>query len=153
MLLAVAALLAFAVPALAGEITREEYVAAVEPICKTNTEANEKILAGVRAKVKAGRLKAASRQFAAAARALKRTRLELLRVEKPPADAARLTRWLKSVKREVELFEAVARKLAHGEATAAQKMVVRLISNANHTNSIVLDFEFHYCRFRPSKFV
>lgn len=149
---AVAVLLG-AIPAAAAEATRETYKAAAEPICKANTKANEKILKGVRAKVKAGKLDAAARQFAAAARALKRTRTQLLRVPKPEADAARLTRWLGYVKKEIDLFQAVSRKLAKGEATAAQKMVVRLISNARQANNLVLDFEFRYCRFQPSKFI
>jgi hypothetical protein len=147
------ALLVGAFPGVAAETTRESYVEAVEPICKANTEANEKILEGVRAKVKAGKLDAASRQFFAAARALKRTRTQLLQVPKPAADSIRLTKWLTYVKREVELFEAVARKLAKDERTAAQKMVVRLISNARQANNLVLDFEFRYCRFQPSKFI
>ncbi|HET8815170.1 MAG TPA: hypothetical protein VFM51_09480 [Solirubrobacterales bacterium] len=142
-----------AVPALAAEVTRETYKEAVEPICKANTEANEKILAGVRQKVKEGKLDAAARQFFAAARALKRTRTQLLQVPKPEADVARLTKWLRYVKREVELFEAAARKLSNDEKNAAQRMVVRLISNARQTNNLVLEFEFRYCRFQPSKFV
>lgn len=141
------------VPSLAAEATPESYKEAVEPICKANTEANEKILKGVRAKVKAGKLDAAARQFAGAARALKRTRAQLLQVQQPPADAARLTKWLGYVKTEVQLFEAVSRKLANDEATAAQKMVVRLISNARQANNQVLDFEFRYCKFQPSKFI
>lgn len=150
---AAAVVLLGAVPTMAAEATRESYVQAVEPICKANTEANEKILKGVRAKVKAGKLDAASKQFAAAARALKRTRAQLLQVQQPPADAARLTRWLGYVKTETELFEAVARKLATGQEAAAQRMVVRLISNARQANNQVLAFEFRYCRFQPSKFI
>ena len=143
-----------AIPAFAAEeVTRESYKEAVEPICKENTEANEKILKGVRAKVKAGKLDAAARQFKAAARALKQTRAQLLQVPKPAADATRLTKWLGYVKTEVELFEAVGKKLANEETTSAQKMVVRLISNANKANSQVLDFQFRYCKFQPSKFI
>lgn len=142
-----------AAPALALDPPRQEYVEQVEPICKANTEANEKILKGVRRKVKEGKLDSAARQFFAAARALKRTRAQLLQVPKPEADAARLTKWLRYVKREAELFEAVGRKLAHDEKNAAQRMVVRLISNARQANNLVLDFEFRYCRFQPSKFV
>ena len=61
-LVAVAALVA-AVPSNAAEATPETYKEAVEPICKVNTEANEKILKGVRSKVKSGKLDAAARQF------------------------------------------------------------------------------------------
>lgn len=151
-LVAAAALLG-AVPSMAAEQTPEGYKEAVEPICKANTEANEKILKGVRAKVKAGKLDAAAKQFRGAARALKRTRTQLLAVPKPPEDATRLTKWLGYVKTEIDLFEAVARKLSHDEATAAQRMVVRLINNAKQANNQVLDYEFRYCRFKPSRFI
>ena len=138
-------------PAFAAE-TPETYKAAAEPICKKNKTAEEK-LKGAEAKVKAGKLDAASKLFSAAAKALKRTRAQLLLIPKPPADAARLTKWLGYVKTEVQLFEAVARKLAKGEANAANRMVVRLINNAKLANNQVLDYEFRYCRFEPEKFV
>lgn len=152
LLVAVAALLA-AVPSNAAEATRESYKEAVEPICKANTEANEKILKGVRSKVKSGNYPAAAKQFDGAAKALKRTRSQLLQVPKPVDDTAQLTKWLSYVKTEVSLFEAIAAKLRKDEATSAQKMVVRLVSNAKQANNQVLDFEFRYCRFQPSKFI
>lgn len=152
LLVAVAALLA-AVPSNAADATRESYTEAVEPICKANTEANEKILKGVREKVKSGKLDAAANQFSGAARALKKTRSQLLAVPKPPEDTAKLTKWLGYVKTEIQLFESIAKKLHAEEVTAAQKMVVRLVSNARQANNQVLDYEFRYCRFQPSKFI
>jgi hypothetical protein len=151
-LVVMASLLA-AVPTSAAEATRESYTEAVEPICKANTEANEKILKGVRGKVKSGQLDAASKQFSTAAKALKKARTQLLAVPKPSEDAARLTKWLSYVKTEVTLFESVATKLKKDEVTAAQKMVVRLVSNARQANNQVLDYEFRYCRLQPSKFI
>jgi hypothetical protein len=151
-LIAVVALLG-AVTASATETERVEYKDAVEPICKANTEANEKILKGVRQKVKTGKYDAAAKQFSAAAKALKKTRGQLLAVPKPPEDAARLTKWLGYAKTEAELFESIAKKLHNDEATAAQKMVVRLVSTAKQANNQVLEFEFRYCRFQPSKFI
>lgn len=147
-----AAMLLLAVPAFA-EQTPETYREAVEPICKANTEANEKILKGVKQLVKEGKLDAAATKVFAAAKALKRTRTRLAAVERPAADATRLTKWLDYVKIEVQLFETLGRKLAHGERTAAQKMVVRLYTNARKTNNLVLDYEFRYCKFEPSKFI
>jgi hypothetical protein len=141
-----------AVPALAADAEQQRYVDAVEPICKQSKPQEEK-LKGAKALVKNGKLDAASKLFSNAAKALKQTRAKLLNVPKPEADAARLTKWLGHVKTEVTLFEAVARKLAKGEATAAQRMVVRLISSANQANNQVLDYEFDYCRFETSKFV
>lgn len=151
--LLVALLLLGVTASVAWAIDRAEYVDAVEPICKKDTEANDKILTGVRKLVKEDKLDLAAKKFAGAARALKRARLELAKVEKPPADAATLTRWLNGAKTEAELFESVSRKLAHGEKTAAQKMVVRLVSNAKKTNNLVLQFNFHYCVFQVAKYI
>jgi hypothetical protein len=138
---------------MAAEATPETYKKEVEPICKVNTEANEKILKGVRQKVKAGKLDAAAKQFRAAGGALKKARTELLKVPKPPADATRLTKWLGYVKTEVQLFESIANKLANDDETSAQKMVVRLISTSKQANNQVLDYEFRYCRQQQSKFL
>lgn len=151
-LAAIVALLA-AVPSSAAEQTPESYKEAVEPICKANTEANEKILKGVRQKVKDGQYKAAAAQFSGAAKALKKARTQLLAVPKPAEDAAQLTKWLGYAKTEAQLFESIAAKLKKSEATAAQKMVVRLVSTARQANNQVLDYEFRYCRFQPSKFI
>jgi hypothetical protein len=152
LLLTAIAALAIAAAAEASEVTRDSYSAQVEPICRANTEANQKILKGVRAKVKAGRLKAAAKQFEAAAKALARTQVQLAAVPQPPDDAAKLAKWLAYVKTEAELFQATADKLAANQKTAAQAMVVRLTHNANLANNQVLVFEFRECRFEPSKF-
>jgi hypothetical protein len=141
-----------AVPALALDAEQERYVEAAEPICKKNKPQEEK-LKGAKALVENGKLDAASKLFSNAARALKRTRTQLLQIPKPLADAARLTKWLGYMKTEVQLFEVVARKLANGESTRAQKMVIRLISTARQANNQVSDFEFRYCRVDPAKFV
>jgi hypothetical protein len=152
-LVAVLALLSTVPAVAADEGERQIYREAVEPICKANTEANEKILKGVRQKVKEGKLDPASKQVLAAARALKQARAQLLQVPKPPEDAAKLTKWLGYVKTEVQLFEALGRKLANDEKNAAQRMVVRLYGTAKQANNLVLEFEFRYCRFQPSKFI
>lgn len=152
-LLAALAMLLAAGAASAAGTASTEYKEQVEPICKRDTEANEKILDGVRANVKAGKLKQASRQLGAAAKALKQAYGQLSKVPKPPEDATRLTKWLQGVKTEAELFEATSRKLAKGEKNAAQKMIVRLQSNATKTNNQVLNYEFRYCRLQPNKFI
>ncbi len=152
MSVAVLALTMLAAPVAQAEVTRESYKEAVEPICKANTEANERILKGVRGKVKAGKLKAAGSQFARASTALKKTKGELEAVPQPPADQAKLTKWLGYVGTEATLFQKTATKLKAGDKNGAQAMVIRLTRNANQANSQVLAFEFRYCRFEPSKF-
>jgi hypothetical protein len=70
--LSLTAMLLFAVAApLALAITRPEYKAQVEPICKKNSEANEKILKTVRKEVKENKLKSAGAKFLKASTALK----------------------------------------------------------------------------------
>lgn len=146
------ALLAAASLAQATEVTRASYTEAVEPICKVNTEANEKILGGAKAEVKANKLKPAAAKFTKAAAALKQTYAQLAAVPKPPADTAKLTKWLADVKTEASLFEATAAKLKAGNKLGAEANVVRLTHTANLANDQALGFEFQYCRFEPSRF-
>jgi hypothetical protein len=136
----------------AGEVTRAGYREAVEPICRSNTEANERILAGVKQEVRAGRLAPAATRFARAAYALKKTIGELKGVAPPPADRARLSRWLGKVSVEASLFERIAGELRARQKARAEKLVVRLNSNAGQANNMVIAFEFEYCRLEPARF-
>jgi hypothetical protein len=151
--LCAAVLLAFLVsPTLAAEQTREGYREAVEPICKVNTEANERILAGVKGEVRGGRLKPAASRFARAAKALKGTVGELRAVPPPPADRSRLSRWLGQVSTEASLFERIAASLRAGQKARAERFVTKLTTNANQANNMVIAFEFEYCRLEPARF-
>jgi hypothetical protein len=138
--------------ALAAEQTRETYTEAVEPICKVNAEASDRILDGVKSEVRQGKLKPAAAKFTKAAAALKKALNQLKAVPKPVADQARLDKWLGYIKNEVELFERTAKKLKAGDKSGAQSMSVKLTSTANKANNQVLAFEFNYCRVEPSKF-
>jgi hypothetical protein len=151
--LSLTAMLLFAVAApLALAITRDEYKAQVEPICKKNSEANEKILKTVRKEVKENKLKTAGAKFIKASTALKKTYNELKAVEQPTEDAAKLTKWLGYVKTEAELFNSAGKALKAGNKSKAQKFVNQLESNANKANAQVLAFSFRYCKFEPSKY-
>ena len=146
------AVFAFASLASAAEISRSEYKAQVEPICRTNSKANETILKPVRKLVKQGKLKQAAARFTQASSALKKTLTQLKAVPQPTADEAKLSKWLGYVKTEAELFSQAAKKLKAGKKSAAQKVVNKLTSTANLANATVLSFEFHYCRLEPSKY-
>jgi hypothetical protein len=139
-------------PAAAGEVTRDSYREAVEPICKADTQANERILAGVKSEVRAGRLKPAAAQFARASRALKAAITQLQNVPAPPADATRLSKWLGKVSNEAGYFEAVAKKLRAGDKAGAERLVNKLTTEADAANNVVIPFEFTYCRLEPSRF-
>jgi hypothetical protein len=138
--------------AAADEAERATYTAEVEPICKTNTQANEKILKGVRQMVKAGKLTQAGAKFSKAATALKKAYAELKAVPQPAADTARLTKWLSYVKEEATLFEKGAKALKAGNKGKTQTIVIQLTHTANLANNQVLSFGFRYCKLEPSKF-
>lgn len=147
-----AALLGVSAIAAGAEVSRETYREAVEPICKTNTQANERIFKGVRADVRHDRLKPAALAFEKAAKALKRTLAQLRAVPRPSADKAKLAKWLGFVKDEVDGFQAVAAQLRAGEKADAAREVLELTHNAYLANNVVIGFEFEYCRFQPSRF-
>lgn len=146
------ALLAAAFPAAAAEATRDSYREAVDPICKTNSEANERILKGVRKQVKAGELKPAAAKFAKAAKALRGTITELKAVPQPPADQTRLSKWLRFLTTEATYLDKVAQQLRSGDKLGAQETVIRLTHNANQANNVVVPFELRYCSFEPSRY-
>jgi len=153
LLITTLAALALAAPlAFAAEISRTEYKAQVEPICKANAQANERILKGVRKMVKQNKLKPAGAKFLKAGAALKKTYNQLKAVPQPTADEAKLAKWLKYVKKEADLFVKAGRALKAGNRSKAQRFVNQLNSNANKANATVLAFNFRYCRFNPAKF-
>jgi len=138
--------------AFAAEVTRSEYKAAVEPICKASATANKRILAGVREEVKDGKLKSAAAKFAKAAQALQKTHRELNAVPKPAEDGARLTRWLAYVNEEVELLRSASKALKAGEPNKARTFVVRLTHNANLANSQIVIYDLNNCLFKPTQY-
>jgi hypothetical protein len=147
------ALLVLAVPlAAAAELSRDEYVARVEPICKANVEANRKIFKGAKEQVKAGELKKGSTHFFRAATALEKTIGQLQGVPKPPADVAKLDRWIDYLKTEAALFRKIGRALAAGDKYGAENLSVKLNRNTNLANNTILAFGFDYCRIDSSRF-
>jgi len=153
--IAVAGLMALAlgVPmAAAAELSRDEYVARVEPICKANTEANKRIFRGAESEVKAGEFAKASTHFKRAVIAFERTIKLLKGVPQPAEDEARLSKWIGYLEAESSLLGKIGKALAGGDKYKAQNYSVRLNRNSNLANNTVLGFGFDYCRIDPSRF-
>jgi hypothetical protein len=148
------ALAALAMVPLAGatELTREEYVSRVEPICKRNTEANKRIFAGAKEQVKSGQLKAASTHFRRAVGAFEKTIGQLQAVPQPPADEVKLGKWIGYLEVESSYLSRIGKALAQGEKGKAQTLSVRLNRNSNLANNSVLAFGFDYCKIDPARF-
>jgi hypothetical protein len=141
------------VPAVhAAELTRDEYVARVEPICKRNTEANRRIFAGAKEEVKTGKLKLASTHFARAEAALDKTIAQLKAVPEPAEDEAKLAKWIGYLEIESAYIGKIGKALAAGQKGKAQTLSVELNRNSNLANNSVLVFSFNYCKLDPSRF-
>jgi hypothetical protein len=148
--------LAVAVPATAAieaEPTREEYVARVEPICKANSEANSRILKGVKQQVKGGELAPAGKRFVRASAALANTVRQIAAVPQPPADAAKLTKWIGYLQKEKGYLQKIGGYLKAKNKYQAQKQAVELNRNNNKANNTVISFGFKECRIDSSKFL
>jgi hypothetical protein len=138
--------------ALAAELSRSEYVASAEPICKANTEANQRIFKGAKDQVKEGKLKAASSHFFKAKQALSKTVKQLGALPEPTADEAKLDKWISYLGTERDLLGKIGTALQHEDKAAAQQLSVRLNRNSNLANNTVLAFGFDYCRIDPGRF-
>jgi hypothetical protein len=132
--------------------TRETYVAQVEPICKTNTKSNERILQGVEKKVKQGKLQVAAGQFTQASIAFGKAVKQLKAVPQPVADEAKLTKWLSYLDAETKYLSDIGKALKAGNKGKAQTLSVKLTHNGSLANNTVLSFEFNYCEIESSRF-
>lgn len=151
--LTVIAVAALPVPlATATELTRTEYVARVEPICKRNVEANRRIFKGAKAEVEAGKLKQASRHFTRAATAFEKTIRQIEEVPGPAADEAKLSRWLGYLHTESDYVRRIGKALAAEQKHRAESLSVLLNRNSTRANNAALGFGFDYCRIDPSRF-
>lgn len=151
----VVALLAAVPVALAaeGEISREEYVERVEPICKSNTEANSRILKGVKDQVKQDKLVPAGKRFIRASSALGKAVVKIDAVPKPSADAVKLTKWVGYLKNEQSYLQQIGQALKGNKKGRAQKLAVKLNDNNTDANNIVISFGFDECKIDSSRFI
>ncbi len=150
--LAALAILALSATFAVADTTRDVYVATVEPICKKNSDANARILKGVKKMVQKGKLKPAAARFRRAAGALTKAEKQISRVEQPAADARTLAKWLGYLKAEARLLNRIGRELKANKKNKASLDVVKLQHDANLANNAVLSFGFRYCKQNPSKY-
>jgi hypothetical protein len=134
------------------DITREDYVAQAEPICKVNTDANRKIFKGVRRMVQQNKLDKAAKRFKRAAASLRATIAQLAALPQPTADQQRLGKWLDYLDVQRSFLTKIGNALAADKKFLAQNYIVRLQRNSNLANNTVLAFEFNYCRIDSSRF-
>jgi hypothetical protein len=150
---AVALLVAVPVALAAEETPREKYVATVEPICKANSEANSRILKGVKEQVKQDKLVPAGKRFIRASAALGTAVGKIAAVPQPSEDAAKLTKWIGYLKSEKTFLQKIGTALKAKDKFHAQKLAVELNKNNNKANNTVINFNFKECRIDSSRFI
>lgn len=151
-LLALCALACAAASALAQELTRSEYVGRLEQVCKPGSEATQRAVSGVRADVRAERLKVAAGKFARAQRIFAGTVRSISAVSRPAADRATLSRWFAALGKEQLYLGQMVTKLRAEDVAGFQRVSARFIHEGNRANNAVVSFGFDYCSFKPTRF-
>jgi hypothetical protein len=145
------AMLVLAPVALADE--KSEYAEGVEPICKANSEANSRILKGVKGQVQRGELKPAGRRFVRASTALGKAVTQIGLVPRPEAYETKLSKWIGYLRQERTYLRQIGQALKAEDKFKAQKLAVKLNNNNNKANNTVIGFPFKECRIDSSRFI
>lgn len=136
----------------ADEPTRETYVAAVEPICKRDREAGERILSGARERINDGELAVAGGQLIRASERFGATIGQLVAVPRPPADEAKLQKWFGFLRIVKERIRKTGKLYREGERLRATHESIRAERSGNAANNVSFAFRFRYCRLGRSRF-
>ena len=136
-----------------GEITRDEYVARLEPICKRNADANSRILRGVKTQVQKGQLVPAGKRFVRAAGALGHSVTQMAAVPRPAADEAKLGKWFGYLNKETGFLRQIGKALKSNQKYRATKLASKLNDNNREANNTVISFGFKECRIESSRFL
>jgi hypothetical protein len=145
--------LALALPARAGaEVTRPEYVAELEKICKPDSAATQRAVRGTRADVRSERFPPAASKVAKAKRIFAGTVRAISIVPRPAADRATLARWFAALERESTALGRTAAALRVEDVARFQRVWADFIHEGNKANNVVVSFGFNYCSFKPSRF-
>jgi len=132
--------------------TRPEYVDRLERICKPGSEATQRAVRGMRADVRAERLRVAAAKFARAKRIFARTVGSIAAVPRPADDRDTLARWFKALAKEQVHLGGIVSSLRAEDVARFQRASADFIHQGNKANNIVVSFGFNYCAFKPSRF-
>jgi hypothetical protein len=148
-----AALLVTAPAAPAATPAQQEYADQVEPICKANSEANSRILKGVKTQVQKDELAPAGKRFVRASEALGKAVIQIAKVPRPVEYAAKLEKWIGYLRSEKTFLRKIGKALKGRNKFEAQKLAVDLNKNNNKANATVISFPFKECRIDSSRFI
>lgn len=133
------------------EEARRAYVAAVDPICKRDREAGERILGGTKDNINDGKLVLAGRQLIRASERFGTTIEQIVAVPRPPEDEAKLQKWFKFLRIVRERIRKTGKFYKEGERIEATHESIRGEKSGNAANNVSFAFGFRYCRLSRSR--
>jgi hypothetical protein len=145
--------MALAGSAFAAELSREQYKAAAEPICKKSALSEDRALANFIKEVRHGMLSRAGSKIADAAKLQARAVKQLKALPQPVADESSLHRWLSRLSEEGKLMAAAARKLEAGDEKGAIHPLAQLRREGLDGGLELSGFGFHYCQLLTRKVI
>jgi hypothetical protein len=138
--------------AAASAETRAAYAERVEPICKANAPAIERLLDGTREMANNGRPVTAGRRFIRASRVFADTVRGVSAVHRPAPEAARLGKWIERLDTVKEKMRLLGVALKQGSRLMALNRLSQLRDSGNSANQAVAGFHLHHCRIYASRF-
>jgi hypothetical protein len=135
--------------------TRTQYVEAVEPICKANTDANKRILKNVKTKARSkspSAVREAGARFIKASSVFGAAEKKIAAVPRPAADDARLLKWFKYLGIVKTKLRLLGKALKANEKILAAHEQIRVERASNAANNVSFVFEFNYCHLSASNF-
>ncbi len=143
----IAALLAIAPLARGEEQTRETYKTQIEPICKANRAANERIMDGARERINKDELVPAGKQFIRVSASFGGLIKSIATVPTPPADNHRVDRWLEQMRLLKTRLRNVGKYYKEGKEIKATHESILAERSGISANNISIVFKVRYCRF------
>lgn len=132
--------------------SRAEYVATVDPICKSTFDTNKRILKPARQLVRADKFKTAAAKFATASKNVGKMIGSIEAVPRPTEDAARLEKWFRFLKIIKTNLGKIGIALKQENEVKANHETIRTERSSNAANNVSFVFKFQYCALKPSQF-
>jgi hypothetical protein len=136
----------------AAELTRSEYVAKLEALCRPKALAIKRRVGGVRGDVHSGRLKVAAEKFGIAARIFGSSVRDITPIPRPKEDRPRLSTWFRYLHQQEDYMRKISDAFGHEEGVKGQRYVARFVHSGNLANNTVFGWGFNYCSFKFSRY-
>lgn len=136
----------------AEELTRSEYVAKLESLCKPTVLEIERKVDGVRSDVHSGRLKVAGEKFGIAARIFGGSVRSITPIPRPKEYRSQLSTWFRYLHQQESYMQKISDAFGHERGHQGQRYVARFVHSGNLANNTVFGWGFNYCAFKFSRY-